>query len=166
MKQKVFSWRERFFVKDEAGNDCYSIEGEIFSIGRKLHISDTNGTKLACVHQKVISFMPRFFVEVDEREVCEIVKELKLFKQSYRIEGLPWHLDGNFIGREYTVNSHDSPVMHITKKMLSWGDSYELDITDPKDGVLCLCIAMALECVLQEQEDAETNAIEVNEHRK
>jgi len=166
MKQKVFSWRERFFVKDEGGNDRYSIVGEIFSIGRKLHVNDNNGTQVANVHQKVISLMPRFFVEVDGREVCEIVKELKLFKQSYRIEGLDWHLDGNFIGREYSLHDKDGPIMTITKKMLSWGDSYELDISKPDDEVLCLCVVLAIECVLQEQEEAETNVIEVNSQRK
>jgi len=165
MKQKVFSWREKFFIKDEEGNDCYTIEGEILSIGRKLHIKNTGGEPVAYIHQKLISFMPRFFVEIGGKEVCEIVKEMKLFKQSYRIDGLPWHLDGNFIGREYNLHSKDGPVMHIQKKMLSWGDSYELDIIDPKDEILCLSIAMAIECVLQEQEEAETNALIANEHK-
>jgi len=162
MKQKVFSWRERFFVKDEAGNDRYSIEGEILSVGRKLHIKNIAGEQVGFIHQKLIAFTPRFFVEIDGREVCEIIKEIRLFKKSYRIEGLPWHLDGNFMGREYSLSSGDGPVMHLTQKMFSWGDSYELDITDPKDEVLCLCIAMAVECVLQEEEDAESDAIEVN----
>jgi len=166
MKQKVFSWRERFFIKDEGGNDCYTIEGEILSIGRKLHIKNANGEVVAYIHQKLIAFTPRFFIEIDGKEVCEIIKEIKLFKQSYRIDGLPLHLDGNFMGREYNLNSHDGPVMQIRKKMLGWGDSYELDIADPKDEVLCLCIAMAIECVLQENEEAETNALIANEHKK
>jgi len=161
MKQKVFSWRERFFIKDEEGNDRYSVEGEILSIGRKLHIKDAAGEQVGFMHQKVIALMPRFFVEIDGREVCEIVKEFKLFKQNYRIEGLPWHVDGNFIGHEYTINSSDGPIMILTKKWLSWGDSYELDITDPKNAVLCLCIAMAIELVLQEEEEAESDTIEV-----
>ena len=160
MKQKVFSWRERFFIKDEEGNDCYSVEGEVFSMGRKLHVKDANGEQVAMMHQKVIALMPRFFVEVDGREVCEIVKEMKLFKQNYRIEGLPWHMDGNFAGHEYTLNSSDRPVMTLSKKWFSWGDSYELDIGDPKNAVLCLCIALAIELVIQEEEEAESDTIE------
>ena len=162
LKQKVFSWRERFFIKDEEGNDCYSVEGEIFSIGRKLHVKNVGGEQVAVMHQKVIALMPRFFVEVDGQEVCEIVKEFKLFKQNYRIEGLPWHLDGDFMGHEFTLNSNDEPIMTVTKKWFSWGDSYELDIADPKDVVVCLCIVLALELVLQEEEEAESNSIEVN----
>jgi len=165
MNQKVFSWRERFFIKDEEGNDCYSVEGEILSIGRKLHVKDANGKQVALMHQKVIALRPRFFVEVDGHEVCEIVKEMKLFKQSYRIEGLPWHMDGNFAGHEYSLISSDGPIMNLSKKWLSWGDSYELDIIDTKSAVLCLCITLAVELVLQEQEEAESDEVEVNSRK-
>jgi len=161
MKQKVFSWRERFFIKDEEGNDVYSVVGEILSIGRKLHVKNAAGEQVATMHQKVIALMPKFFVEVDGKEVCEIIREFKLFKQNYRIEGLPWHLDGDFMGHEFTLNSSDGVVMTVTKKWFSWGDSYELDITDPKDAAICLCIVMALELVLQEQEEEESSDIAI-----
>ena len=31
IKQKVFSWGDKFTVKDEAGRDRYYVEGEIFT---------------------------------------------------------------------------------------------------------------------------------------
>ena len=52
IKQKVFSWKDKFFVKDEFGNDRYYVEGELFSLGKKLHIYDMNGNELAFIHQK------------------------------------------------------------------------------------------------------------------
>ena len=36
IKQKVFSWGDKFTVKDETGRDRYYVEGEIFTFGRKL----------------------------------------------------------------------------------------------------------------------------------
>ena len=33
IKQKVFSWADRFTVKDSSGNDRYFVEGELFSWG-------------------------------------------------------------------------------------------------------------------------------------
>ena len=33
IKQKVFSWGDKFTVKDEFGNDKYIVEGEIFTWG-------------------------------------------------------------------------------------------------------------------------------------
>jgi uncharacterized protein YxjI len=40
IKQKVFSWADRFTVKDENGADRYFVEGEMFSWGKKLHVYD------------------------------------------------------------------------------------------------------------------------------
>ena len=34
IKQKVFSWGDKFTVKDEAGRDRYYVEGEVFTFGR------------------------------------------------------------------------------------------------------------------------------------
>ena len=39
IKQKVFSWVDRFTVFDETGADKYYVEGEFFSWGKKLHVT-------------------------------------------------------------------------------------------------------------------------------
>ena len=36
IQEKVFSWSDRFTVRDEGGNDRYLVEGELFSWGKKL----------------------------------------------------------------------------------------------------------------------------------
>ena len=46
IKQKVFSWNDRFFVYDENGNEKYYVEGEVFTFGKKLHLYDTNRNQL------------------------------------------------------------------------------------------------------------------------
>lgn len=154
LKQKVFSWRDRFFVKNENGTDCYAIQGEILSWGKKLHVYDMNGTEVAFIRQKVLSWSPRFFVEINGHGVCEIVKEITFFRQKYRLEGLPWRLDGNFWAHEYSLTANERQIMRLSKKWLTWGDSYELDIADSQDALLCLCIALAVDCALAMQNSA------------
>ena len=38
IKEKVFSWGDKFTVKDASGRDKYVVEGEVFTWGKKLHI--------------------------------------------------------------------------------------------------------------------------------
>ena len=152
IKQRVFSWRDRFTVKDESGNDRYSAVGEFISWGKKLHILDANGNEVAFIRQKVFSFMPRFFVEIGGRQICEIIKEFTFFKQSYRIAGLPWHLDGDIFAHEYTLGDNSGrQVMRMAKKWFTWGDSYELDIPDAQNELMCLCVALAVDCAMAVQ---------------
>ena len=75
IKQKVFSWGDKFTVKDEAGNDTYVVEGEVFSCGKKLHVYDMLGTEVAFIKQEVFSFLPCYYVFCGEKQVAEIKKE-------------------------------------------------------------------------------------------
>ena len=151
LKQQVFSWRDRFYVKDEAGTDSYYIEGEIFSWGKKLHIYDISGREVAFIRQKVMSWLPKYFVEIDGRVVCEIIKEFTFFKQRYRLGGIPWRMDGDFWAHEYSLYDNQRQIMRLSKKWFTWGDSYELDIAQPQDELMCLCVALAVDCALAQQ---------------
>ena len=94
IKQKVFSWMDRFTVFDETGADKYHVEGEFFSWGKKLYVTDLTGHETAFIQQKVFSMMPRFFVYIDGVERAEIVKRLTFFYEKYEIEGLDWTISG------------------------------------------------------------------------
>ena len=79
MKQKVFSWGDRFTVWDENGNDRYYVRGEVFSLGKKLHLTDTAGAEVAFIQQKAFSFKPRFYVYMNGALQAEIVKDFTFF---------------------------------------------------------------------------------------
>lgn len=80
IKQKVFSWVDRFTIKDENGRDRYYVEGELFSWGKKLHVYSMDGNEAAFIQQKVWSFLPRYFVFVGGEQVAEIVKEFTFLR--------------------------------------------------------------------------------------
>jgi uncharacterized protein YxjI len=157
LKQKVFSWRDRFAVKDEEGSDRFAVEGEIFTWGKKLHVYNASGMEVAFIRQKVWSWLPKYFIEIDGRVVCEVVKEITFFKQKYRLEGLSWQLEGDFWAHEYSLEEkYGKQIMRLSKKWFSWGDSYELDIADSQNELLCLCIALAVDCALSQQSQNNT----------
>ena len=81
MKQKVVAFTDRFTVTDEKGTPVYYVEGELLSLGKKLHISDAHGNRLATVRQRLLTLLPKYSVEVEGEEVAEITKEFTLFCQ-------------------------------------------------------------------------------------
>lgn len=157
MKQKVFSLRDRFTIKDEAEQDRYYVEGEIFTIGKKLHICDMGGNEVAFVQQKVFSFLPRFFVFVNGVQVAEIVKEFTFLRPRYRIDGPSWRVEGDFWAHDYDIlDANGSSVVGVHKVWLSWGDSYELDIARREDEVQALATVLAIDCVLDAAQAASS----------
>lgn len=148
IKQKVFSIGAKFSVKDENGNDKYFVEGEILTLGRKLHIYDINNNEVAFVRQKLLTFMPKFTVEVGGEEVAEIVKGLTLFKPKYYVDGLGWDVDGDLFSHDYVITSDNEEIVSIHKAWMSWGDTYELDISDDTDEITALAVVLAIDTVL------------------
>jgi len=146
IKQKVFSWRDKFSVKDEFGNDSYFAQGEIFSWGRKLHVFDSVGREVAFIRHKMLSWRPRYIIEVAGQSYT-LVKEFTVFKQRFHVEGLPWRMDGDFWAHEYSMYDENMPVMRMSKHWFTWGDSYELDVSDPQNALICLCVALAIDCM-------------------
>ena len=88
IKQKVFSWADKFTIYDESGNEAYWVEGEVFSIGKKLDLFDNRNNHKAHIHQKVLSFLPRFFIQMNGEDVAEVVKHFTLFNQKFSVTGL------------------------------------------------------------------------------
>lgn len=154
IKQKVFSWTDKFNVASESGATRYYAEGELFSWGKKLHIYSNTGREVAFIRQKVMSWLPRYFVEIDGAIVATVVKEFTLFRQSYRIEGLPWHMEGNFWAHDYVMYADDNrEIMRMRKAWFTWGDSYELEIFDPESELICLCVALAVDCAVAQSQN-------------
>ena len=149
IKQKAFSWRDRFAVKDAQGADRWYAQGELFSWGRKLHVYDARGNEAAFLRQRMWTFFQqKYFIELTGRAgpPLELVREFGL-KRRYYLEGLPWRMTGDFWAHEYTLYEGSSVVMHISKEWFTWGDSYRLDIADPRNELLCLCVALAVDCM-------------------
>lgn len=149
IKEKVFTWGDQFTVKDERGNDKYVVEGEVFSWGKKLHVYDMTGREVAAIRQEVWSFLPRYYVFCGDRQVAEIKKEFTFFFPKYRIDGLGWEIDGSFMAHEYEITQSGRTIVSIRKEWMTWGDSYELNITNPSDEIVALAVVLTIDCVME-----------------
>ena len=148
IKQKVFSWGDKFTVKDKNGHDRYYVEGEVFTFGKKLHVYDMRGNEVAFIKQEVWTWMPKYYVFCGDRQVAEIKQEFTFFFPKYNIEGLGWEINGSFMAHDYEITKAGAPIVTIRKEWMSWGDSYELDIADPQDEIVALAVVLTIDCVL------------------
>ena len=157
IKQKVFSFKDKFTVKDEYGQDKYMVEGEFFSLGKKLHIYDMAGNEVAFIQQKLFSFLPRYFVFVADRQIAEIIKKFSLFTPKYEVAGLNWQVMGDFLAHDYEVTDNGRPVVMIHKEWMTWGDCYVLSIADGADKIVALATVLAIDCVIDQARAAASS---------
>ena len=162
IKQKVFSWGDKFRIYDEYENDLYYVEGEVFTFGKKLHLSDPSGNELAFIHQKVWSFLPKYFISRNGTDVAQVIKEFTFFRQEYTVDGLGWTVKGNFWAHEYEITGNGQTVATISKHWFTWGDTYEIDIADGIDEVMALCVVLIIDAVIQQSNSGAAAASSSN----
>ena len=151
MKQKVFSWKDKFNIYDEFGNEAYSVEGKVFSIGKKLDIFDMHNTHKAHIHQKVLSFLPRYFIQMNGEDVAEVVKHFTLFTQKFSVTGYDWQVDGDFLAHEYEIYRGDYSIATISKEWFTFGDAYQIQVADHLKDVFIVAIVLVIDACIQAQ---------------
>ena len=153
IKEKVFSWSDTFFVKDSHGEDKYTVEGEFFSLGKKLHVYDRSGAEVAFIQQELFTFLPQFTVSVGGQEIARVKREFSFLRPRYTIENLGWDVEGSFWEHDYQITANGQPVVTITKEWMTWGDTYELDIENPADEIVALAVVLTIDCVQEMQQN-------------
>ena len=151
LKQKVFSWGDKFNVYNEFGEAIYHVKGEVFTLGKKLHVSDPKERELAFIHQKVWSFKSRYFISRDGNDIAEVVKEITFLKAKYTVEAFGWLIQGKILDHEYQITRGEQIVAKISHKWLSWGDTYEIDIANGEDVINVLCAVLIIDAVKASQ---------------
>ena len=151
IEQEILTWRDKFTVMDESGNDRYYVKGELFSWGKKLHVCDLSGREVAYIEQQLFTFLPRYAVYAGGQLIGEVVKEFSFFRPRYTVEGADWDVEGDFWAHDYTVYRRGIPVVSIQKEWFTWGDCYTLDIRNPADEIQALALVLAIDCAIAQQ---------------
>lgn len=158
LKQKVFSWGDKFTVYDENGCDKFYVEGEVFSFGKKLHIYDLQGNEVCYIYQKLMSFLPKYFISKNGENIAQVVKNFTLFHQSYSVDGLGWDVEGDFFSHEYEIHSYSGVVATVSKHWFTFGDSYEIDIADGVNEIDALAVVLVIDACLEASQNAGASA--------
>ena len=154
IKQKVFSWADKFTVKDADGVDKYRVEGEVFTIGRKLHVYDNSEREVIFIKERLTFFMPTFEIYIDGTLVGEVKREFTFFHPRYTVsllDGRTVEVEGDFWDHDYSVTEGTRTLMAVSKEFFTWGDSYALNVYNGEDEKLGLAIVLAIDCVLASQ---------------
>ena len=157
MKQKLLSFGDDFYIKDEHERDVYFVDGRAFSIGDKLAFKDLEGNELAFIRQKLLSWGPTYEI-VRDGAVAAVVKKhvFALFHHRFSVD-VPGpddlEAEGDFLDHEYTFRRGDRVVATVSKKWFSWTDTYGIDIADGEDQVLILASAVVVDQACHPDDD-------------
>lgn len=146
IKQRVFAWGDTYDVYDESGSPRYFVKAELLALGHHIHVyrKDT-GQEVGAIHQRLLTFLPKFDIEIGGQIVGTVSKELTLFRPRYVVDYQDWDVEGDILAWNYQVCKGNYEIMTIRKEWLSWGDTYVLDYRNPAFELPGLMIVLAID---------------------
>ena len=137
VNQKYWSVADKFNIADEAGRPWFQVEGQIFSIGKKLWLKDMEGNEIFFLKQKVFSFVNKWEIQRGGQIIGTFTSKFfhMPFVRTYKLEGEfgKFKIKGSSFGynfRIFDMNNGDTQVGTISKKILKIADTYVIDIVD------------------------------------
>jgi len=156
IKQKVWSFKDHFTIKDDMERDVYYVEGEFLTFAKKLRLFNQQNEEQLYIEQKLWRFLPEYDLFQDEQKVATVKKELALFKNNYTILGPDWYIEGSVMAHDYVIKEGDKVIADINKKWLSWGDSYEIIIHDEKSVSVLLGVVIVIDAVISQARNSQS----------
>lgn len=153
IKQKVFSLKDKFNILDENQILQYQVHGKMMSLSNKLEFKNDKDEVLLRAQRKVFSFLPKYFIfDNHNQEVAEIKRLFGIrprFNLTVRYKDLD--VSGSLFAHSFVVEDNGITLATISKKIISWGDTYEIEIYKEEDIELLLFVVIVLDQVIHER---------------
>lgn len=158
VNEKLFSFHNRFYVKDENDKDVYEISSKIISLGDKITINDMEGNKIAYIEQELLHLTPHYNVYINDILEFQITKKFQLFKNDYTLSN-GYRVEGKFMMLDFKVfDNNNNQIGSIKRKFISIGDKYEIEINDPNKKEIVLAIIVAITNDVNRNQAATNNS--------
>jgi uncharacterized protein YxjI len=149
MQQKVFSFSDKYAIRDESEAVCYFAAGKVFSLADQFTLLDKDEKEVARISQKLLSFGSVYEITRPEKPTAMVRKhlfEMSNSKFTVEIEGeKSIEAKGNFMDTEYTFKRGDDVVSTVSKQWFRFANTYGIDIVNGENPVLLLGAALVID---------------------
>jgi uncharacterized protein YxjI len=149
LKQKLLSWGDDYYIRDDAGREAYFVDGKVFSLGGQLSLKDLEGHELAFIRQKLLHLSPTYEIHRNGELAAVVKQALFAFLHHRFTVDVPGPDDlearGNFLDHEYVFTRGGREVATVSKRWLTLADTYGVEIADGEDDVLILASAVVVD---------------------
>ena len=152
LKQKVFSFGEKYNVFDKNQNLVYHIKGQVFSIKNKMDMFKENQLVFH-FERKLFRFLPEYTMFTPSGEALATIKKNFTFirgKLTVNSSYGDMEVVGEIFQRDFTVSKNGQEVMSVHKKWLSWGDSYEITIVEDEREAFYVALVILIDVIFHQ----------------
>lgn len=157
IKQKVFSFKDKFNISTVDGTPKFYCESEFWAIRKKFHLQDMNGEELAFIIQKFFCFFPTYYIQKNGETVATVRKQFSFVHPRYSVPELGWEIKGDFWQHNYEIRRGFDIIATVSKKWISWGDTYQIEVHHDSDTENVLSTVIIIDAVMAQEQKSHSS---------
>ncbi|MBT0770941.1 LURP-one-related family protein [Kineosporia sp. J2-2] len=157
IKERFFDIGDDFDITDEDGRLVLHVDGKVLSLRGRLVIEDPSGRELASVHRQLVSLRETYTITVGDQKAAEVKKKFFTpFGDRFTID-VPGpddlEMKGDLFDHEYVVERGGREVANVSKRWLTFRDTYAVRVADGEDHLLILAAVLSLDLAAARKKD-------------
>jgi uncharacterized protein YxjI len=157
VQERIFSLTNDFWIKDEAGNRAFYVDGRALSLRETFELRDAGGNLLIMIRKKFFAVRETMDIE-DANGVIATVKHALFSPLHHRYEihlsdGSRLEAVGNFRDKDWSISGEGgAPVGRISRKWFRIRDTYGIEVAPGADDALVIAIAVCIDRIHEDEE--------------
>ncbi|MGT2926170.1 LURP-one-related/scramblase family protein [Streptococcus cuniculipharyngis] len=151
LKEKFWSWTDDFYVTDDRGQACYQVKGSFFKWAKEFTLLDLANRPVARVKNHLLSFLPRFTIELANGQRFLLEKKLSWWRARYEVAGLGLKVKGDLLAMNFTLTKYGQEIAKVKQEWFKMTHSYRVKVHDDQYSSLVLALVIAIEYVKDSQ---------------
>ncbi|MBP2015307.1 LURP-one-related/scramblase family protein [Anaerococcus degeneri] len=155
-KEKFFKITDKYWIKDEDGNDSFYLDQDFTFMGYKAAVYGPDRQRLFRIEKKILSLLPKFFVNFEDGSEMLVNKRFTLLRKSIDVDtdfgtinlkGSVW--DYNFI-----ISLDGQKIGEVSRKFISLTDQYALTVYDEDYTLAMIALVICLNKIHDDEKSA------------
>jgi uncharacterized protein YxjI len=150
MRQKLISIGDDFYIKNEAGQNVFKVDGKVLRVRDTLQFKDLKGNILCQIQERMLRIKDSMAIEDgDGKKIAEVKKALITpLRDRWTVKirsGPDLDVQGNILDHEYEIKDGRRKVAQVSKKWFRVRDTYGVEIAPNQEDIVILAVTVALE---------------------
>ncbi len=150
MRQKLIAFGDDFYIKNEAGQNVFKVDGKVLRVRDTLKFKDMQGNTLCQIQERMLRIKDSMAIEDGHgNKIAEVKKALITpMRDRWTVKirsGPDLDVQGNILDHEYEITEGRRKVAQVSKKWFRVRDTYGVEIAPDQEDVVILAVTVALD---------------------
>lgn len=156
VRQKILTLlTSKYEIMDESGNLVFFVKSNIF-FPYKLTFFNENGEAVLQIKKRYFRILSRYDIKIQDQLVAILKRKYSIFQKKFKIKSDLEQLNniqmqGDIFSYSFQMVKDNKAIASISKKFLSIGDKYTVDIKDIDNRDVYLAVAVAIDDILHKK---------------